>query len=107
MSDNTKNPNPRNLGDYEEGLDDDFDVPTYRRIADDGPAADVAPTGNAVPASKADIADGPAPESDAATEIIELDGTGAGHGYGFYSEDPALRLKVATAVADFFAANLK
>lgn len=78
MSDNTKNPNPRNLGDYEEGLDDDFDVPTYRRIADDGPAADVAPTGNAVPASKADIADGPAPESDAATEIIELDGTGAG-----------------------------
>lgn len=78
MSDNTKNPNPRNLGDYEEGLDDDFDVPTYRRIADDGPAADVAPAGNAVPASKADIADGPAPESDAATEIIELDGTGAG-----------------------------
>ena len=36
-----------------------------------------------------------------------FDGTGAGHGYGFYSEDPALRLKVATAVADFFAANLK
>ena len=36
-----------------------------------------------------------------------FDGTGAGHGYGFYSEDPALRLKVAAAVADFFAANLK
>lgn len=36
-----------------------------------------------------------------------FDGAGAGHGYGFYSEDPALRLKVADAVANFFAANLK
>lgn len=74
MSDNTKNPNPRNLGDYEEGLDDDFDVPTYRRIADDGPAADVAPEtdagANAVPAAKMDLG------QDAPTEI--LDGTGAG-----------------------------
>ncbi|MFD5867314.1 DoxX family protein [Corynebacterium sp. NPDC060344] len=80
MSDNTKNPNPRNLGDYEEGLDDDFDVPTYRRIADDGPAADVAPDTTpdarteaiAVPASQKGLA----PEADAKTEIV--DGTGAG-----------------------------
>ena len=84
MSDNTKNPNPRNLGDYEEGLDDDFDVPTYRRIADDGPAADVAPeTGDdaktesiAVPASKMDVDAGAEPDTDARTEVI--DGTGAG-----------------------------
>ncbi|MFC3851101.1 DoxX family protein [Corynebacterium hansenii] len=82
MSDNTKNPNPRKLGDYEEGLDDDFDVPTYRRIADDDPKVDVAPETRpkaaddaktesiAVPVSKQD------PEPDARTEIF--DGTGAG-----------------------------
>lgn len=59
VSDNTKNPNPRNLGDYEEGLDDDLEVPTYRRLADDGSNPDVAPDSTdgaegaaAVPASK-------------------------------------------------------
>lgn len=64
VSDNTKNPNPRNLGDYEEGLDDDLDVPAYRRLADDGPDADVAPdstdfdsTGSADSANGADSAD--------------------------------------------------
>lgn len=84
MSDNTKNPNPRNLGDYEEGLDDDFDIPTYRRIADDVPAADVAPeTGYdaktesiAVPASKMDVDAGAEPDDGARSEVI--DGTGAG-----------------------------
>ncbi len=35
------------------------------------------------------------------------DATGEGHGYGFYSEDNAVRNMVANAVADFFAANLK
>lgn len=74
MSDNTKNPNPRNLGDYEEGLDDDFDVPTYRRIADDGPEADVAPDTDAEPGTEPEAR--MEPEQDAPTEI--LDGTGAG-----------------------------
>lgn len=74
MSDNTKNPNPRNLGDYEEGLDDDFDVPTYRRIADDGPKADVAPDTDAEPDTEPEAR--MEPEQDAPTEI--LDGTGAG-----------------------------
>ncbi|KGF15971.1 DoxX family protein [Corynebacterium freneyi] len=74
MSDNTKNPNPRNLGDYEEGLDDDFDVPTYRRIADDGPEADVAPDTDAEPGTELETR--LEPEQDAPTEI--LDGTGAG-----------------------------
>lgn len=74
MSDNTKNPNPRNLGDYEEGLDDDFDVPTYRRIADDGPEADVAPDTDAEPDTEPETR--LEPEQDAPTEI--LDGTGAG-----------------------------
>lgn len=36
-----------------------------------------------------------------------VDATGEGHGYGFYSEDDAVRNTVANAVADFFAANLK
>ena len=35
------------------------------------------------------------------------DATGEGHGYGFYSEDDAVRTIVANATADFFAANLK
>ena len=35
------------------------------------------------------------------------DATGEGHGYGFYSEDDAVRNLVAGATADFFAANLK
>ena len=74
MSDNTKNPNPRNLGDYEEGLDDDFDVPTYRRIADDGPEADVAPDTDAEPDTEPETR--MEPQQDAPTEI--LDGTGAG-----------------------------
>lgn len=74
MSDNTKNPNPRNLGDYEEGLDDDFDVPTYRRIADDGPEADVAPDTDAESDTEPEAR--MEPEQDAPTEI--LDGTGAG-----------------------------
>ena len=36
-----------------------------------------------------------------------LDATGEGHGYGFYSEDDAVRKLVAGATAEFFAANLK
>ena len=35
------------------------------------------------------------------------DATGEGHGYGFYSEDDAVRNLVASSAADFFAANLK
>ena len=35
------------------------------------------------------------------------DATGEGHGYGFYSEDDAVRNAVAGAVAAFFAENLK
>lgn len=74
MSDNTKNPNPRNLGDYEEGLDDDFAVPTYRRIADDGPEADVAPDTDAESDTEPETR--LEPEQDAPTEILA--GTGAG-----------------------------
>ena len=36
-----------------------------------------------------------------------LEATGEGHGYGFYSEDDAVRNLVAGGTADFFAANLK
>ena len=36
-----------------------------------------------------------------------FDATGEGHGYGFYSEDDAVRNAVAGAVAAFFAENLK
>lgn len=36
-----------------------------------------------------------------------LDATGEGHGYGFYSEDDAVRNLVVSGTADFFAANLK
>ena len=36
-----------------------------------------------------------------------FDATGEGHGYGFYSEDDAIRNAVAGAVAVFFAENLK
>ena len=35
------------------------------------------------------------------------DATGEGHGYGFYSEDDAVRKRVANAAADFFAEKLK
>ena len=36
-----------------------------------------------------------------------FEATGEGHGYGFYSEDDAVRNAVAGAVAAFFAENLK
>lgn len=36
-----------------------------------------------------------------------LEATGEGHGYGFYSEDDAVRNLVVGGTADFFAANLK
>lgn len=36
-----------------------------------------------------------------------VEATGEGHGYGFYSEDDAVRNLVAASFADFFAANLK
>lgn len=36
-----------------------------------------------------------------------VDATGEGHGYGFYSEDDAVRNLVANSAADFFAENLK
>ena len=99
VSDNTKNPNPRNLGDYEEGLDDDLDVPTYRRLADDGSNPDVAPDSTdgaegaaAVPASKEPGLFGSDDDArDAETETLDrpsdlgdptphgvTDGTGAG-----------------------------
>ncbi|WP_295627145.1 DoxX family protein [uncultured Corynebacterium sp.] len=87
MSDNTKNPNPRNLGDYEEGLDDDFDVPTYRRIADDHPADDVAPDmGTAVPVSRPTETGDVDSSDNSATEIFErpddLDGAAGAAPHG-------------------------
>ena len=42
-----------------------------------------------------------------ALNAITLDATGEGHGYGFYSEDDAVRNLVANSAADFFAENLK
>lgn len=43
----------------------------------------------------------------AALSAQTLDATGEGHGYGFYSEDAAVRTKVAEGAAAFFAENLK
>ena len=48
------------------------------------------------------------PEHVAATLGAQtLDATGEGHGYGFYSEDDAVRKRVANATAEFLAEKLK
>lgn len=68
------------MGDYEEGLDDELDVPTYRRLADDGTEPGVAPdtmsgaaagVPGATGAERADADRGTAADRDDRTDDID------------------------------------
>ncbi|MEJ5919525.1 MULTISPECIES: DoxX family protein [unclassified Corynebacterium] len=82
MNDEEKNPNTQNIENVDDGLDDDLDVPTYRKLADDSAdAADNTSAGNAVAGTR-DVE-----PNNAETEILAADNAPAGSASAVSTDD--------------------